>query len=65
MNNNNSTRLRRITNSFADSAENRITEAGRKIIPVFINDAAAWIMSVYEKWKNSKSLKPKYKDLQK
>lgn len=63
--NGNSTRLRRITNGIVDSAESSITEAGQKMILVFINDAATWIMNAYEKWKRSQSLKPKYEELQK
>lgn len=59
-----STRLKRITNGLADSAESSITEAGQKIISVFINDAASWLMNAYEKWKKSQSIKPKYKELQ-
>lgn len=62
---NNSKRLSRITNSIADSAENTITEVGKKMFLVFISDAESWIMNLYQKWKNSKSLKPKYKELQK
>ena len=59
-----STRLKRITDGLADSAENSITEVGQKMISVFINDAASWLMSMYEKWKKNQSLKPKYKELQ-
>lgn len=62
--NKDSTRLKRITNGLADSAENSITEVGQKMISVFINDAASWLMSTYEKWKKNQSLKPKYKELQ-
>ena len=60
-----STRLKRITNGIADSAETSITEAGQKMISVFINDAASWLMSTYKKWKRSQSLKPKFEELQK
>ena len=60
-----STRLKRITNDIADSAENSITEAGQKMISVFITDATSWLMSTYEKWKRNYSLKPRYKELQK
>lgn len=63
-NGNNSTRLRRITNGIADSAESSITEVGQKLISVFINDAASWIMNAYENWKKGQSLKPKYEKLQ-
>ncbi len=59
-----SVRLKRITNGLADSAENSITEAGQKMISVVINDATSWLMSAYEKWKRSQSLKPKYEELQ-
>lgn len=58
------TRLKRITDGLADSAENSITEVGQKMISVFINDAASWLMNAYEKWKRSQSLKPKYAELQ-
>ena len=60
-----SVRLKRITNGLADSAENSITEVGQKMISVFINDAASWLMNTYEKWKRTHSLKPKYEELQK
>lgn len=59
-----STRLKRIVNGFADSAENSLTEAGNEIIPVLISEAKSWLMGTYEKWKRSRSLKPKYEDLQ-
>ncbi len=36
---NNSKMLSRITNSIADSAENTITEVGKKMFLVFISDA--------------------------
>lgn len=62
---NNSTRSRRIINCIADSAESSIIAESQKMTPVFISDAAAWIMSTYEKWKSSKSSKLKYKELQK
>lgn len=60
-----SVRLKRITNNLADSAENSIKEVGQKMISVFINDAASWLMNTYEKCKRSQSLKPKYAELQK
>ena len=60
-----SARLKRITNSLADSAENGITEVGQKMISIFINDAASWLMNYYGEWKRSHSLKPKYEELQK
>lgn len=60
-----STRLKRIANGIADSAENSITEAGQKMISALINDATSWLMSTYEKLKKSQSLKPKYEELQK
>lgn len=59
-----SVRLKRITNNLADSAENSFTEAGKKMISVFINDAASWLMNTYEKLKKNQSLKPKYTELQ-
>ena len=64
-NSNEATRFKRITNSIADSAERSITENGHKMVSVFINDAAKWLMSSYEKWKKSQSTKPKYEELQK
>ena len=64
-NNTDTTRLKRITDGIADSAETSITEAGRKMVSVFISDATSWIMNNYEKWKQSRSLKPKYEELQK
>lgn len=60
-----STRLERITNGIADSAENSITKAGQKMISVFINDAESWLMRAYGKWKQRQFLKPKYEELQK
>ncbi len=65
MNNNELPRLRRITNSIADSAESGITEAGQTIVSVLISDAAKYLMDEYNKWKRSRSQKPKYLDLQK
>lgn len=60
-----SPRLDRITNELADAAESDIAEAGKSIISVLINDAKTWLMSTYQKWKNSRSLKPQYEELQK
>ena len=64
-NSNEATRLRRITNSIADSAENSITETAQQMVTVFINDAAKWLMCSYEKWKKSQSTKPQYEELEK
>lgn len=58
-----STRLERIANGLADSAESSVTEAGQKVISVFISDATTWLMGTYKKWKRSQSLKPKYEEL--
>ena len=64
-NRNNSPRLERITNELADTVESSVTEAGKNIISVLISDAKMWLMNTYEQWKNSRSLKPKYQELQK
>lgn len=64
-NHKNTPRLERITNELADSVESSVTEAGKNIISVLISDAKAWLMNTYEQWKKSRSLKPKYDELQK
>ena len=64
-NNNDSTRLKRISNELVDSAENSFITVGQRMISAIINDAESWLMQHYEKWKRSRSLEPKYKQLQK
>lgn len=64
-NRNKSPRLNRITNELADSVENSITKAGKNIISVFISEAESWLLNTYERWKRSRSLQPKYEELQK
>lgn len=64
-NNNDSTRLKRISNELVDSAENSFIAVGQRMISAIINDAESWLMQHYEKWKKSRSFEPKYKQLQK
>ncbi len=60
-----STRLKRITNELADSAESDLIKEGQTMLSVFIHDAAEELMNAYKKWKNKTLLKSKYEELQK
>lgn len=65
-----SSRLKRIGESLADTAESGIIEVTQKVITVFISDAGSWVMNRYEQWKNRESGKEKpsntkHKELQK